>query len=165
MCTPPSTCSQPEPHWSTNVASVTVAKLLRVGLDCSALPSILLHRRAPFRGLLGTDGLFTAKSSPFLSEKYWDWLAPKSIAPHVVFEKNINGGFRLLFKWKLVIHVHVHVIRQWIRVWIAFKVTETLINLAIDQFNSTLQSIIDNHAPIIRRSVTLRPYAACYGWN
>ena len=33
------------------------------------------------------------------------------------------------------------------------------LSLAIDQFNSTLQSIIDNHAPIIRRSVALRPYA------
>ena len=33
------------------------------------------------------------------------------------------------------------------------------LSLAFDQFNSTLQSMIDNHAPIIRRSVTLRPYA------
>ncbi|PFX12505.1 Cytochrome P450 4C1 [Stylophora pistillata] len=33
------------------------------------------------------------------------------------------------------------------------------LSLAIDQFNSTLQSIIDNHAPIVRRSVTLCPYA------
>ena len=33
------------------------------------------------------------------------------------------------------------------------------LSLAIDQFNSTLQSMIDNHAPIIRRSVTLRPHA------
>ena len=33
------------------------------------------------------------------------------------------------------------------------------LSLVIDQFNSTLQSMIDNHAPIIRRSVTLRPYA------
>ena len=33
------------------------------------------------------------------------------------------------------------------------------LSLAIDQFNSTLQAIIDNHAPIIRRSVTLHPYA------
>ena len=32
------------------------------------------------------------------------------------------------------------------------------LSLAIDQFISTLQSIIDNHAPIIQRSVTLRPY-------
>ena len=32
------------------------------------------------------------------------------------------------------------------------------LSLAIDQFNSTLQAIIDNHAPIIRRSVTLHPY-------
>ena len=31
--------------------------------------------------------------------------------------------------------------------------------LAFDQFNSTLQSMIDNHAPIIRRSVPLRHYA------
>ena len=31
------------------------------------------------------------------------------------------------------------------------------LSLVIDQFNSTLQSMIDNHAPIIRRSVTLRP--------
>ena len=36
------------------------------------------------------------------------------------------------------------------------------LSLAIDQFNSTLQSIIDNHAPIIRRSATLRPYAAWF---
>ena len=36
------------------------------------------------------------------------------------------------------------------------------LSLAIDQFNSTLQSIIDNHAPIIRRPVTLRPYAAWF---
>ena len=33
------------------------------------------------------------------------------------------------------------------------------LSLVFDQFNSTLQSMIDNHAPIIRRSVTLRPYA------
>ena len=33
------------------------------------------------------------------------------------------------------------------------------LSLVIDQFNSTLQSMIDNHAPIIRKSVTLRPYA------
>ena len=33
------------------------------------------------------------------------------------------------------------------------------LSLAIDQLNSTLQAIIDNHAPIIRRSVTLHPYA------
>ena len=33
------------------------------------------------------------------------------------------------------------------------------LSLVIDQFNSTLQSMIDNHAPIIRRSVTLPPYA------
>ena len=33
------------------------------------------------------------------------------------------------------------------------------LSLAFDQFNSTLQSMIDNHAPIIRRSVTLCPYA------
>ena len=33
------------------------------------------------------------------------------------------------------------------------------LSLAFDQFNSTVQSMIDNHAPIIRRSVTLRPYA------
>ena len=33
------------------------------------------------------------------------------------------------------------------------------LSLAIDQFNSTLQSMIDNHAPIIRRSVSLRPHA------
>ena len=33
------------------------------------------------------------------------------------------------------------------------------LSLVIDQFNSTLQSMIDNHAPIIRRSGTLRPYA------
>ena len=32
------------------------------------------------------------------------------------------------------------------------------LSLAFDQFNSTLQSMIDNHAPIIRRSVTLCPY-------
>ena len=36
------------------------------------------------------------------------------------------------------------------------------LSLAIDQFNSTLQSIIDNHAPIIRRSVALRPYATWF---
>ena len=33
------------------------------------------------------------------------------------------------------------------------------LKLAVDQFNSTLQAIFDNHAPIIRRSVTLHPYA------
>ena len=33
------------------------------------------------------------------------------------------------------------------------------LSLAFDQFNTTVQSMIDNHAPIIRRSVTLRPYA------
>ena len=33
------------------------------------------------------------------------------------------------------------------------------LSLAFDQFNSTVQSMIDDHAPIIRRSVTLRPYA------
>ena len=33
------------------------------------------------------------------------------------------------------------------------------LSLAFDQFNSTLQSMINNHAPIVRRSVTLRPYA------
>ena len=31
------------------------------------------------------------------------------------------------------------------------------LSLVIDQFNSTLQSMIDNHAPIIRRSRILRP--------
>ena len=36
------------------------------------------------------------------------------------------------------------------------------LSLVIDQFNSTLQSMIDNHAPIIRRSVTLRPYASWF---
>ena len=33
------------------------------------------------------------------------------------------------------------------------------LKLAVDQFNSTLQAIIDNHAPVICRSVTLHPYA------
>ena len=36
------------------------------------------------------------------------------------------------------------------------------LSLAIDQFNSTLLSIIGNHAPIIRRSVTSRPYATWF---
>ena len=35
-------------------------------------------------------------------------------------------------------------------------------SLAIDQFNLTFQPIIDNHAPIIRRSVTFRPYATWF---
>lgn len=30
-------------------------------------------------------------------------------------------------------------------------------SLAIDQFNSTFQSIMDNHAPIIQRSITFHP--------
>lgn len=30
-------------------------------------------------------------------------------------------------------------------------------SLAINQFSSTFQSIMDNHAPIIRRSITFRP--------
>ena len=36
------------------------------------------------------------------------------------------------------------------------------LSLAVDQFNSSLQSIINNHVPIIRRSVTLRPYATLF---
>ena len=35
-------------------------------------------------------------------------------------------------------------------------------SLVIDQFNLTFQPIIDNHAPIIRRSVTFRPYATWF---
>ena len=36
------------------------------------------------------------------------------------------------------------------------------LSIAIDQFNSSLQSVIDNYAPIIRRSVTIRPYATWF---
>ena len=35
-------------------------------------------------------------------------------------------------------------------------------SLAIDQFSSTFQSIMDNHAPIIRRSITFRPYVTWF---
>ena len=74
MYTPPSTCSQPEPHLSTNVAiSVTVSfnlektkiyfdavrKLLQAGLELfSHLLASLVHKR----GLLGLGGSFSAKS-------------------------------------------------------------------------------------------------------
>ena len=36
------------------------------------------------------------------------------------------------------------------------------LSLAVDQFNSSLRSIIDNHAPIVQRSVTLRPNATWF---
>ena len=126
MCTFPSTCSQPEPHLSTNVVSVTVSfsektgiyfdavgKFLRVGLELFSLCLPFWSIKGPsFRDFWALVE-YSQPNLNFLSEKQWDCLTPKSFAPRVVFEKTIQAGFNLFFKWKLV--THVHVITQWMK--------------------------------------------------
>ena len=87
-----------------------------------SLPSISLQKRALFQGLLGTDGLFSQIFNSCLRSSGIVLL--QRALPLMFFLKR---EFRLAFtfSWNgiLVIHVLAHVIRQWTRVWIAFKVT------------------------------------------